>query len=72
MKNPLRLIHIFTPLEWLMILLVSVSAIFDIYVALLWRDQEWGLAIPLSLIAVILTAIIQGVWIKCMRGMTRK
>lgn len=68
----INLYHTFTTLEWVMIVLTSASAIFDIYVALLWRDEEWGLAIPLSFVAVVLTAIIQAIWIKCLRKMTHK
>jgi hypothetical protein len=55
-----------------MIILVCVSAVVDIKVALIWDEHGFQEACPLFIIAVILTALIQGVWIKCMRGMTRR
>ena len=64
--------RLFTLLEWLMIVLVTISAIFDFYVAITWANTSFLAALPLILPAILLTAVIQGVWIKCMRGMVNK
>ncbi len=63
-------ILIFTPLEWTMIVLSGVSVSLDIYVALLLRDGLWGVAFPLLVFSIFLTAIAQGVWTKVLRNMT--
>jgi hypothetical protein len=67
-----KLLHIFTGVEWLMIVLVCISGILDIWTALLLRDNLWSVALPMLGLAIVMSAVTQGVWIKCMRKMVRK
>lgn len=68
--NALHRLLTFTRIEWLMICLSSGSVILDIVTALCFKDGDL-IAYPLLVLSVFLTALCQGVWIKCIRGIVK-
>ncbi len=68
--NPQSLPHIlkFAWIEWMMIIISGVDSTIGIFVALQMDKGNWDVALPLLGFGVLLTAIGQGVWIRCLHN----